>query len=176
MEVGTFIERARDFYKIVEKKRDPGTGKNTLRFPTLCACSGCGGFTGYFHDGKTVRDPEGAWLMALVQFGYSTCQHFDNLPPSHPCFCEEALDELRSPFESLPWIDCGAWKVCGGLPHRGITDYERTLHLERDLTDDEKTTVTQYLQMNKCPGWTGVRLIWTSPGRYRATTTWDSSD
>lgn len=164
-----------DFYSIVKKKRDPKTHENVLTFPTLCACSGCGGYTGYY-DGGFVSDPETAFKIALIQFGYVTCRHYDNLPPTHACNCAAALKELSKWFSALPTLDAGEWKSCGGIPHRGITDFTRTLKFERDLAADELELLCEYLQRNKCPGWTGVRIRKASAGEYVATTTWDSSD
>lgn len=144
-------------------------------FPTLTVCSGCGGHKGHMR-GKTVEDPGLSWRIALVQFGHSTCRHYDNEPPSHACNCESRLAQLEVEIAKLPLVKDGGWGRAGGLPHRGITDYARTMEFSRDLTQEELGLLREWLQRKDCPGWTGVRAAHYSEGQYGFTTTWDSSD
>lgn len=144
-------------------------------FPTLSVCSGCGGHSGYLR-GKTVKVPDLAWRLALVQFGNTTCKHYDNEPPSHACDCKEKLRELDRQVGELPLVSDSGWKRSGGIPRRGITDYARSMEFSRDLAPEEVDLLREWLQRKDCPGWTGIGMRAHGKGRYGFTTTWDSSD
>jgi len=166
------------FNDVVRRERDPKTGQRRVFFPTLCVCSGCGGYSAVFHSGKTHKDPELAFQVALVQFGYSTIQHYDNDPPSHPCNCEQRLQELRKEVEKLTIVTDGGWNMneATSRPIRGIRDYDRVIQFERNLSSEELKTFGEFLQRDKCPGWTGIHSKHLGEGKYQFSTTWDSSD
>lgn len=151
------------------------TQKGWGLFPTLTVCSGCGGHKGYLREGAR-DDPSLAWRIALVQFGDRTCRQWDNEPPDHACDCAKRLAQLDSQISDLPLLKDGGWKRAGGLPHRGITDYARIMEFSRELTPDELGLLREWLRRKDCPGWTGVRVAPYGGGKYRFTTTWDSSD
>jgi len=65
-------------------------------------------------------------------------------------------------------------------PSRGIRDYMREIKFA-DLNAEQLKNVCRWLEVDNCPGWTGVRaqLLFGSnstPVEYRFTTTYDSSD
>lgn len=71
---------------------------------------------------------------------------------------------------------CWSLNQSTSMPHRGINDYERYIHFERDLNESEVEDLRYWLSTDECPGWTGVSISRTSPGVYRCCTTYDSSD
>lgn len=65
------------------------------------------------------------------------------------------------------------------IPSRGITDYERTIKFDHELSPAELKDIRNWLAKNECPGWTGVfggKLIELPGHVYEFSTTWDSSD
>lgn len=142
-------------------------------FPTICVCSGCGGYSALVGG---PEDPGLAWRVALVQFGAIMCRHYDNDPPARTCDCETRLAMLDRHVAELPLVQDSGWKTTGGLPHRGITDFGRTMRFARDLTPEETDLLREWLQRKDCPGWTGIRMRNCGDGEYGFTTTWDSSD
>lgn len=74
-------------------------------------------------------------------------------------------------------IDDTGWKQTNSsLPGRGILDFVRTLSFERDLSIDEVDDLRYWLSTDNCPGWTGVGVYHLGDGKYKCTTTHDSSD
>lgn len=70
------------------------------------------------------------------------------------------------------------WNLNGhtSITYRGISDYDRTIKFEKDLSEDELKIVTGWLKNDKCPGYTGIYAKKIGDGLYLFKTTWDSSD
>jgi len=166
------------FDDVVKREYDPKIHERRVTFPTICGCSGCGGYSGICYNGGVHKDPELAYKIALVQFGHSTIRNFDNAPPSHPCNCEQRLKELKGAVSKLSIKSDTGWNLDErtSILSRGIRDYHRVIVFERDLTSDEMNDFKEFLQRDKCPGWTGIQCRCLPDGAYRFTTTWDSSD
>jgi hypothetical protein len=173
------VSRAGDW---IGKEKSLATGR-TYRWPLLCVCgTGCGGHRSVFiGTGLSIDRPELAHEIALIQYGYASMREWDNGPPGPPCNCAAEVPKLRERANTeLPWVDRGEWKRVGGLAHRGIHDYARTMVFGAELSAEQRSLLSVWLQKDGCPGWTGVSLriverrlvTWT----YIATTTYDSSD
>ena len=147
-------------------------------FPLICVCSGCGGCSGLYTNGVTLKDPELTLRAALVQFGHVTCRSCDNIPDSRACDCARAMDRLGGTMDAIGVAEDSGWKLDerSSIPIRGIRDYDRTIQFARQLTAEELDDVREWLQRDKCPGWTGVMANNLGDGRYAFRTTWDSSD
>jgi hypothetical protein len=146
-------------------------------FPTIGVCSGCGGFNRVFME-KTIRDPWLTLRVSLIQFGKSTCRHFDSGPPDHVCDCEARLAVLEKTANALPLLEDSGWSLDErtSIPIRGIRDYSRKMVFGRSLSSEEMDDLREWLQRKECPGWTGISVRSEGQGSYMFRTTWDSSD
>ncbi len=174
------------FRRAVERHfAEKGRLNEEMRLPIILRCSNqCGGFLGvehWNHEGTSIRllNPRLAYDIALIEFGkngrYNLSLASYQTPPIYKeCDCADVIDKYIS---GLPTIaqDTG-WGRVGGIASRGIHDYERTIQFERELTTEERKTASDWLALDKCPGWTGVILCFLGDRRYRCMTTWDSSD
>lgn len=176
-----------------ELSRQSDDPRRKFNWPTLCVCSGCGGYRSVYFMAGDVKRPDLALELALMQFGLSYLGRYANSPPSlsQVCQCETRVAELRKAVDALPWVSRGEWVRTGGNAQRGINDFSRTLQLSRQLTQEELSLVSEWLQKDACPGYTGCPIRgmgmqpWRTPGSdeikgmvatYVSTTTWDSSD
>lgn len=160
------------------------------RFQTygmLCGCSGCGGMKGVFVPGlepdATIRGDLASLLLLVKQVEERTRSDGGFVDP-HPCDCKEQIAKLKARIDAeLPKVlKDTTWNHDGGtsIPNRGINDFRRSIRFERELTDPEMQLLTEWLQRDHCPGWTGIdvrRYTDSEPGvEYGFSTTWDSSD
>lgn len=67
------------------------------------------------------------------------------------------------------------WKVTLSWPHRGITDYEKTIDFEVEPDVDQLKDLIKELQTNNCPGWTPIQFR-KDNSKYFFFTSYDSSD
>lgn len=152
--------------------------KSHFPFPMLCRCCACHGYTStYSHDHKENNDPNMAYYLALVEFGYSVCKRCDNYPPNHACDCDERFAYLKQVVSTIKIKKDSLWvfNEQTSRPHRGLRDYSRKIEFEKDLTKDEMELFKEYLQKDNCPGWTPIWF--KKDGKvYTFSTTWDSSD
>lgn len=93
-------------------------------------------------------------------------------------FSFDCADKLQKTFEALPVVSDSTWAGRSGssIPHRGITDFSRTIEFERELTPWELKMVKMWVDRDK-PGWTPMHCSKMIDDRsYRFSTTMDSSD
>lgn len=158
----------------IEVRYDSVQKKLKARFAEHINCNGCGGPKKIFYRGREISRPDLAFQVALVEYGYRTLAIYSNTAPSHACDCAEKLVTLGSFFFERA-VDVGSWQVSS----RGncYTDYKRVVRFSSDLTENELATVCDFLQRDKCPGWTGVgwRKDPSKESTYVFTTTYDSS-
>jgi len=166
------------FQDVVKVKYNSTTNQREAYFPTLQVCQGCGGYRGVYHDGGLVEDPELAYQVAMVQFGYSTIRHYDVGPASHKCDCAQRVKELYEIVSKLKIINDSGWKLDErtSIISRGIRDYVRKIKFAKKLTRDELKAFIELSQRTDCPGWTLIGYNWLSENTYSFTTTMDSSD
>lgn len=129
---------------------------------------------------KTIKRPELALQVQLLEFGYSSLKNWDNLAPARVCDCDTRLEELSAhlTFDLPIVLEQTAWH-----PHVAgpcITDYTKRVTFERELTQGQLELFCEFLQKSDCPGWTGVHAgipISRDDGAivYQFTTTLDTS-
>lgn len=61
-------------------------------------------------------------------------------------------------------------------PHRGITDYERTIRFKYEPKSAELVTAILDMVDDKKPGWTPTNILKITPTTWRFSCTFDSSD
>lgn len=85
-------------------------------------------------------------------------------------------------IENVEVVSDSGWSADKGtsIPRRGITDFNRDIVFNRELSDGEVLSLRKWLAANNCPGWTGVwisqRALTEGQFNYRCRTTMDSSD
>lgn len=128
-----------------------GTMRRKVVFPHIGMCNACEGISGYgklSEDGQPlygkenfVEDPDKAYEIALVQFGFSSIQFWDNSPPRK---CSEACRFERDGYKHKPkwWNDLlvsdSGWRSApGARPNYGWHPYERELVFKDTLTESQ---------------------------------------
>lgn len=136
--------------------------------------TGCGGYKDVSWKGTIVKRPDVAFQIALMQYGYRM-RDWDNYPPACACGCEAWLKEVGDVPVNLGVLSDTGWK--GVAVGRCVTDYTRTLCFAGRLMPDQQELLRKYVQLNRCPGWTDLRVVVGDSGaRFTFTTTMDSSD
>lgn len=140
---------------------------------TCCGCRGCGGFTYAIPspDGTPANKALWVQLWQTYEMGRTGLDWDNAIVLPRTCSCEEFLSQHTMPTEI---VDDSEW--VGTNISRTITDYNRFVTFDRELSGEELALVAMILERSKCPGWTGVKAKHEIAGTYRFMTTNDTSD
>lgn len=88
------------------------------------------------------------------------------------------IEAFSHEFRGIGVVEDSGWffNDATSMPHRGISDYNRIIEFTRPITAGEMKEIKEWLSTNNCPGWTGIHGWQVKDGKYKFTTTWDSSD
>jgi len=102
----------------------------------------------------------------------------DRIDQSLSFFKFNGFPKLKKLFGELPIASDSGWNFNQqtSLSHRGISDYDRVIVFERQLTAKEDLIVRKFLLGDDCPGWTGISGGHKTDNTYIYHTTYDSSD
>lgn len=175
-------------------------GQYRFHYPTLCVHgTGCGGYHSMYFGTRyklpiifngrkfpdQIKDGELAWMIALIQWGYSY-QTFDNgAPYPNFCNCDERIRELDDTIKQMQNYgvieSIGEWKLVGGIPSRGICDYKREILTNWMPSPTDEETLKEWVLIKDNPGYCGRGMTKQIIGEnrkvvYTFTSTMDSSD
>jgi len=122
--------------------------------------------------------------LATIQFGAGSLKNYDNpIPVFRPDDSQERIVTIQHALgeADLRVVEDTGWK--GASFNSCITDYKRVVQFNRDPEKQELELFRELLQLDQCPGWTGVRIQRQSPNDppqegwtvFQFTTTMDSS-
>jgi len=118
-------------------------------------------------------------LCYAIRVGRDLREWDNPVPQFHVDDTPEQLAWLRGRMSAPDFPETtfdSRWERVGGNSERGIHDYKRVVKFASLPSEEHLKYFTKFLQLDKCPGYTEIRVNKDTSYSYTFTTTFDSSD